>query len=478
LAVKYDIFYSFIKIECTPAKKKESASKTTVPKPYYKIQYAADKFGAPLGRYDAGELKINEITWNDHFYQEWSNFLDDQGTWKSGKKMAGKRARKEFLLKCYHNKDFVDPYPNGKPQATGLHRRVNNIFPGDSQAPAFEANTRDRQAQEVANRVEDPELFLPGTKILVSSSGVKENAFSELDHDPTNVVAKFLKGYYSAVGKHERDYKPIDHIESAFFKIGYRINREATKAASRWVCGGFGRCVLDCKAWKKALPYRMPSTVTDDYRTVVDRVRNEVEQKKHDRRRNDSLPSYRVQKRHSQDRTIQPSQSVTSSPSQFKSPSPSSVLEDEEGLQPQRPLPTTYSSNATFPGTHILCEPSGIFFDAYKEVSQSATSVIHSFLIGTIFANIDKPQPGKHTSLTQIESAFYKKGIRIDRWAALKASALVRNGEADTVLDTRPWKENQPVKLNPEKVSAIDTLIYDAQFNEGLFMYETSDDED
>ena len=476
MAIKYDIFYAFSSLEPTLAAEENYAEEEIVPKPRCTIQFAADKHGTRLGNYNAGEKKINEITWNDHFYQGWSHFLDDNGTWKRGKKTAGRMARREVLLQYYLDLDFVDPYPDGKPEATGLHRRVNNIFPGKGHVPAFECNPENRLAQQNANQVEEPELFLPGTKILVSSSGVKQNAFSELDSDPTNIVAEFLKNKYPATGRHIRDYEPIDHIESAFFKIGYRINREAAFQASRWASRGTGRCVLDCKAWKKALPYRLHTAVNDDYGIVVARVRKEFEEAKQERRRNDSLPVYRIKKRGSQDRPIQLLQSATPSRTPSMSPSVSLVPDDddEKAQQDQRALPTTYSSNTTFPGTQIDCEPRGISFNAYKEVSQSATSVIHDYLSGRLIAN---KTDGKHTTLAQIESAFYKKGIRIDRWAASKASLLVRDGKAESVLDTLPWQQNQPIKLNPEKFNAVDNLLCDRELNGGLFMYETSDDE-
>ncbi|KAH8593459.1 hypothetical protein B0O99DRAFT_714694 [Bisporella sp. PMI_857] len=437
----YDAYYSFILVE-------------NHEKPHLRLVYAADKCGTRFDRCHVGELRVDMITWNKHFRNKWGNFREGEGTgdWMERNKTRGKKSRKEVLVDAYFDPEFLDPFALGKPDRTDIEASVNRMFPPQEQIQANEPDPEDGQDESV--QYAKLEMFLPGTKILASDSLINKYVYREVDWDPKKVITKFLKGDYSANSAPLAGLsKPIDHIESAFFKLGYRIDRAAAKEASRYARNG--RCVLDSKAWKKALPYRLPKALVDVYGTLVRLVRQQVDEDRKNKMR-DQLSKARGRRGlggSNEDGSV--GGSVKGSRTGSRSSSPSDMDMSEV---PQRQLPDAYTSNTYFPGTRIVCDPAGIKLDVFKEHSRSASAVISDFISGAIVANIVRIPP-RSSTLMQIESAFFKTGFRIDLGAALEASKEVNEGRAKSVLDVEAWQRFPPVKLNTDKFSRVDALL-------------------
>ena len=461
----FDAFYAFAILPKSPGRRK--------------IIYANDRDGTPFRNYGAGELKINMITWDEQHEQKWAHFLDANRTWLCGKKMEGKRVRRKTLLATYNDNGYVDPYPNGKTAGSGIRPPVNNMFPAATAKPAFEANPQedDMEGMIIDEVEEDPELYLPGTRILFSSDLIRQYVWRELYDDSKKVIRDFMLGKYSASGPAKNGLqKAIHHVESAFYAVGYRINLEAAKLASRQAKNG--RCIWETKAWKEALPYRVSEFLDEDYRILLDQLRAEVEEKRIVARREDTkaLNAYPS--------PASPNNGLSDAPSGSRA-SPIDV--DAEivdvphvpavpDISEKPSLPPSYSSNTTFLRSRIDCDPKRIKINAWKKYSVDATTVISDFISGKLIAGPPR-EPGVPSPLAQIESAFYKYGFRIDTKAAMDASIAVKNGQAETVLDAKAWQMFPPVKLQPDKFSRVDTMLSGVEIMGELFVIDSSDDE-
>jgi hypothetical protein len=75
--------------------------------------------------------------------------------------------------------------------------------------------------------------------------------------------------------------------------------------------------------------------------------------------------------------------------------------------------------------------------------------------------------------MAQIESAFFKKGFRINTGAALRASMDVKNGVVECIIDSAAWQQDRPVKLRPAEHNDVDGLL---QGLDSLFLYQSDDE--
>ncbi|PMD33996.1 hypothetical protein L207DRAFT_534373 [Hyaloscypha variabilis F] len=98
-----------------------------------------------------------------------------------------------------------------------------------------------------------------------------------------------------------------------------------------------------------------------------------------------------------------------------------------------------------FRGTTIPRSIDGIASKAYEMLDRRATNVIRQFLDGKIFAELEKTPREQFSTLEAIESAFWKKGFRINRANALRASKEVKSGEVTDVMTSKHWEVGRAV---------------------------------
>lgn len=293
---------------------------------------------------------------------------------------------------------------------------------------------------------EDDESCFPGTAITLTNAFIKKNCHKKLRMSTERVIKDFINGKLSAsMPATAGQAASILQIEAAFFELGLRINLEAAKKASAQVRdnnNGFTGCVLETKVWDKNRPFALPNCDVANFEKMMATLLAKSKEKQRRNRRDTPFEDLLVRSGGS----VAPEPAVASAP-------------------------ITYTANTCFPGTSIFSEPSGIKLRAYLEVSNSATEVISRFLTGQLHASIIR-QGYNSSSLAQIESAFYKKGFRINTKAALAASTAVKNGLVEQIVDAEEWQANAPVKLFPNQHNDVDGMLRGLQ---PLFCYDSDD---
>jgi hypothetical protein len=155
------------------------------------------------------------------------------------------------------------------------------------------------------------------------------------------VIEKFLKGKIP-IDSVDR----LEQIESAFYALGLRINRQQTKKASAQAINT-SSFVLNTKAWGAALPYALPSCDLDKFQKLMQKI-------------NDSSNAERRN-----ERNATPANLLLDRISRQSSGTPGPAgNEASVSILARRPTPVT--SNAYFPGTRILCDLKSIIPGIYK----------------------------------------------------------------------------------------------------------------
>jgi len=197
-----------------------------------------------LGNYGVGLNKKDLITWDDHFSENWEGFLTADGQWGNGVATRGRKVQMAALKRIYADPRFRDPFPTGKSGSIGSF--VNVIHPPEG----------------VGVRPENPRgKCYRRTKIPLSCSHIKPDAYKEIDPDAFRVIMQFLSGELANRGGNNNqsgfERLQIDRAESAFHEHGFRINRDAAERASQDVRTGRVNTLINSNAWGDHPPLRV-----------------------------------------------------------------------------------------------------------------------------------------------------------------------------------------------------------------------------
>lgn len=226
-----------------------------------KIIYASNNRGKRFGNYDAGELKRDMITWDDHHLQKFSHLFTGYGTWQYGNKMKGKKLLRQTLLETYQDRRFHDPHPNGKEDRT-IDPPLNAIFIEDDLSgpmPFAPGHPWERDLPQ--------DKCYPHTNIPLSIDGIEGEAWKAVHpQNPSakQVVIDFLTGQMAKGPFALHAETQAKRIESAFFELGWRVNRNALRQCNQdfkdnGITNAFGSY-----AWRRAPPLRVDNFKGED----------------------------------------------------------------------------------------------------------------------------------------------------------------------------------------------------------------------
>ncbi len=213
------------------------------------------------------------ITWDDHHRQKWAHFLTGHGTWQRRKKMKGKKLIINSLRETYHNPRFHDPHPDGKADRT-IGPPLNNLFVTDDYSGAMPAGLR-----FVAERVLAKDKCYPGTNIPLSTDGIQFGSWKEEHpHNPSakRVVGDFLAGLMANTTFVRYHVRQLDRIESAFFELGWRVNRHALLQANNDMRDGKAANAFGSTAWRQAPPLRVDQFKGEEIEKLMNNMRQRV----------------------------------------------------------------------------------------------------------------------------------------------------------------------------------------------------------
>jgi hypothetical protein len=223
-------------------------------KTIYKIVYASDNKGTAFCNLNVGQIKRNLITWDDEHQEKWAKFLTKYGTWVRKKAMAGRRCQRKTLLDHWLDPHSRDRYPRGRDQNRAVGPPLNVVHSKEDPSPGIE-NYNELVA--VIRPAENGEICYPGTKVPLSTDGIKFGAWKEAaaNSDPLGIAIDFLTGRMAVNPKFAKDReKRLDQIESAFYASGWRLYRPAMEQACEDMrLGASG--AFQSAAWKSNLPY-------------------------------------------------------------------------------------------------------------------------------------------------------------------------------------------------------------------------------
>jgi hypothetical protein len=245
----------------------------------YRIEYASNKNGSPLGNLDVGQIKRNLITWDDHHVRKWIHFLTASGTWQLKRAKVGRAVQRNTLLETYRNPNFNDPFPNGT-RIRAIGPPLNVIHHKNDESPAagpLGRLARLRNLNASINSSLAAERCYPGTKIPLSLADIKVGAYNDEDANPLTVISNFLTGRMSANPRLSKFREQvIDRVESAFYELGWRADRVAIGEVSDQVYQG-GTSAFESRAWQRALPIKVDLFKGDEVANLMKKVRGDVD---------------------------------------------------------------------------------------------------------------------------------------------------------------------------------------------------------
>ncbi|RDL30830.1 uncharacterized protein BP5553_10175 [Venustampulla echinocandica] len=241
---KQQIYYAF---ESRPVK---TVTYQTNP---FRIVYAADNTGTMLGNRNVGQIKRNLITWDEHLQEDWGQYLRSDGGWQYGYTTRGRIQQRKTLLEKFNDADFDDPFPDGN-QFLNIGPSINAIH-----APGDDADNREEEQETPEARFPVRGPTYPNTQIPQDFTHIKVSAYREWKLSSLRVVKDFLNGKMAAKrGSNFPRYEDlqVDRVESAFYDLGWRVDRRAVWSANREVGHNLVRRAIDSQAWKNNPPLR------------------------------------------------------------------------------------------------------------------------------------------------------------------------------------------------------------------------------
>jgi hypothetical protein len=173
--------------------------------------------------------------------------------------MKGRRCQRQKLLDVFLDPTFIDPYPNGRDNKV-IGPPLNVIHHIDDKSASAAGRGSGRGAAGSASATPNftpPDQCYPDTNIPLSTKKIKVGAFEESNRDATKYILNFLTGklkYYPA--GHVQRKQQVDHIESAFYDQGWRVDRAAVDSALEDM-KELGRNAFDSNAFTQDLPIRV-----------------------------------------------------------------------------------------------------------------------------------------------------------------------------------------------------------------------------
>ncbi|KAH8679000.1 hypothetical protein BGZ60DRAFT_513245 [Tricladium varicosporioides] len=228
------------------------------------LMWANDTYGTPFGNWGVGQIWRNMITFDEHHQRHWVNYLDAYGTWKHRCARRGRAAQHAYLKKIWLDRNFVDPYPQGRAVAIGAPLNVV------------------RSPDEIANepyRAHRPDINgprYPGTRILLTPSGIEINRYKDWDPDAMRVIKEFLQGRMFCRDREQQsgwERTLLVQVESAFFEVGWRIDRAALRETMHAIRDRQARNAFECDAWEDYPPLMVDPIRGVALQAFMDRIK-------------------------------------------------------------------------------------------------------------------------------------------------------------------------------------------------------------
>lgn len=197
------------------------------------------------------------VTFDEHHRRKWRHFLNPKGNWVYKSAKRGRRCQRQTLLDTFLDLNFVDPYPRGKDNKV-IGPPLNVIhYINDKTKSAVGRGRGGSGSASATPPFTPPEQCYPHTNIPLSTERIKVGVFKESHKDPTKLISNFLTGnlkYYPTGHVHRK--QQLDHIESAFYDQGWRVDRAAVDQALDDM-QELGQNAFDSNAFTQNLPIRV-----------------------------------------------------------------------------------------------------------------------------------------------------------------------------------------------------------------------------
>lgn len=215
------------------------------------------------------------ITWDAHHLTKWEEYLNKSRNWIYKNAMAGRRVQRATLLATWLDLHSPDIHAHGKVRNRVLDPPQNVIHTvNDKSGPAPRIPGREKAPEEL-----DPEDCYPDTVIPYSTIKIKVDCYKEINADPQKVVANFISSNLATNPRFTaRRNAQNDGIESAFYDLGWRINRQALEKANDGMAVGNYDNAYHCKAWRMAPPLWVDKYKGDDLDALLRQMKGEARQ--------------------------------------------------------------------------------------------------------------------------------------------------------------------------------------------------------
>ncbi|KAF8854220.1 hypothetical protein BDZ45DRAFT_47378 [Acephala macrosclerotiorum] len=236
------------------------------------IHYAVDNTGDAMGNFNIGRGKFDLITWDEHHIQLWQRYMTAAGVWVRKEGMRGRKYAREQLRQRYHDRRFHDPYPEGKTGSRSMGPPLNvNFKEDDYSGPVPAAFRFARRA------VLDKDKCYPETNIPLSADDIKIGAWKAHNPSAIRVVGDFLTGSMAPSMFGRFAEVQLDRIESAFFELGWRVNRNALQRANEDMRDGRATNAFGSRAWRQAPPIRVDRFKGEEIEELMRGMREDAE---------------------------------------------------------------------------------------------------------------------------------------------------------------------------------------------------------
>lgn len=204
------------------------------------------------------------ITFDEHHQRHWADYLDAHGTWMHRCAIKGRAVQYAYLKKTWLDRNFVDPYPQGNTVAIGAPLNVVRSPDAIENEPHY------------VHRPDTNGPRYPGTRILLTPSGIEINRYKDWDPDAMKVIKDFLQGRMFCRDREQQsgwERTLLVQVESAFFEVGWRIDRAALRETMHAIRDRQARHAFECDDWEDYPPLMVDPVRGAAVQAFMDRVK-------------------------------------------------------------------------------------------------------------------------------------------------------------------------------------------------------------
>lgn len=243
------------------------------------IVYASDPEGSQFCNLNVGLNKVDSITWDDEHQQGWYNLLTSGGSWQWKRAKLSRNSRRQALLDHWLDRRSRDRYPQGRDHDRYIGPPINVIHSVDDKSKATDEFEFEEYAEATRAKLRNADCY-PGTKIPFSTEDIEVGAWRDAGrNNPLEVAADFLTGFMANHNNLARvQARRYAQIESAFYALGWRLDRVAMAQATEDIRNGRAgpnNTVFQSPSWTPRSCLRVDRFKGKDLRRLMRRIRKE-----------------------------------------------------------------------------------------------------------------------------------------------------------------------------------------------------------